>query len=213
VEAENALNRANIERKYRPEEYQIAVERLNQLKSLMPTQRLVVQVPFTDHNNDSRIFCSQGGQLRPTLLAWHGPPPIQGEESTILIEGKNFSVHDTHVIAGGQPAKQVLVSRNILEVTISKDACPSPGADGMPILDISVATPNGVSNHLLTKMRPPCPGHDPVKGKTHDRENKTSDSKSGDASAKTDDAKVKVAHRDAKVVAKVPASRSDHTTP
>ena len=49
---------------------------------------------------------------------------MKGEESTILIEGKNFSVHDTHVIAGGKPAKQVLVSRNVLEVTISKDACP-----------------------------------------------------------------------------------------
>jgi hypothetical protein len=163
VAAESALNRAKIEGQwqYRPEEYQIAVERLNQLKSLMPTQRLVVQVPFTDNNNDSRIFCSQGGQLRPTLLAWHGPPPLQGEESTILIEGKNFSVHDTHVIAGGKPAKQVLVSRNILEVTISKEACPSPGADGKPLLDISVATPNGVSNHLLMKMRPPRPDHKP----------------------------------------------------
>ena len=159
VATESALNRAKDVGQYRPEEYQIAVERLNQLKSLMPTQRLVVQVPFTDNNNDSRIFCSQGGQLRPTLLAWHGPPPLQGEESTILIEGKNFSVHDTHVIAGGKPAKQVLVSRNILEITISKEACPSPGADGTPLLDISVATPNGVSNHLLMKMRPPRPDH------------------------------------------------------
>ena len=63
------------------------------------------------------------------------------------------------MIAGGKPAKQVLVSRNILEVTISKEACPSPGADGKPLLDISVATPNGVSNHLLMKMRPPRPDH------------------------------------------------------
>ena len=161
VAAESAVNRSKIEGQYRPEEYQIAVERLNQLKSLMPTQRLVVQVPFTDNNNDSRIFCSQGGQLRPMLLAWHGPPPLQGEESTILIEGKNFSVHDTHVIAGGKPARQVLVSRNILEITISKEACPSPGADGKPLLDISVATPNGVSNHLLMKMRSPRPDHKP----------------------------------------------------
>ncbi|MGZ3299775.1 MAG: hypothetical protein ACXVBG_02420 [Isosphaeraceae bacterium] len=51
------------------------------------------------------------------------------------------------------------MSRNILEITISKEACPSPGADGKPLLDISVATPNGVSNHLLMKMRPPRPDH------------------------------------------------------
>jgi hypothetical protein len=156
VAAENALNRAKVEGQYRPEEYLIALERINQLKSMMPTQRLVVRVPYTDDNNDSRIFCSQGGQLRPSLLAWHGRPPEQGTESTILIEGKNFSVHDTHVIAGGKPAKSVLVSRNVLEVTISKDACPTPGADGKPLLDINMATPNGVSNHLLIRMQAAC---------------------------------------------------------
>ena len=154
VAAENALNRAKIDGQYRPEEYQIALERINQLKSMMPTQRLVVRVPFTDNNNDSRIFCSQGGQLRPALLAWHGRPPQEGDESTILLEGKNFSIHDTHVIAGGKPARSVLVSRSLLEVTIGKDAHPTPSADGNPLLDINVATPNGVSNHLLIKMRP-----------------------------------------------------------
>ena len=167
VAAENALNRAKVEGQYRPEEYQIAMERLNQLKSMMPTQRLQVSVPYTDDNNDSRIFCSQGGQLRPSLLAWHGRPPQEGEESTILIEGKNFSVHDTHVIAGGKPAKAVLVSRNVLEVTIAKDACPSPSLDGRPLLDINVATPNGVSNHLLIEVNPPCSDHKrPERGKT-----------------------------------------------
>ena len=39
VLAEEALNRAKVEGHYRPEEYQIASERLSQLKSLMPTQR------------------------------------------------------------------------------------------------------------------------------------------------------------------------------
>ncbi|MGC8640242.1 MAG: hypothetical protein ACP5XB_10250, partial [Isosphaeraceae bacterium] len=157
---EIALNRASIEKQYRPEEYQIAMERLNQIKSMMPTQRLQVSVPYTADNNDSRIFCSQGGQLRPSLLAWHGRPPEEGEESTILIEGKNFSVHDTHVIAGGKPAKSELVSRNLLEVTIAKDARSMPGEGGKPLLDINVATPNGVSNHLLIEMQPARPRQD-----------------------------------------------------
>ena len=51
-----------------PKSYQIATERLNQLRSLMPTQRMVVRVPFADNQNDARIFCSHGSQLRPTLL-------------------------------------------------------------------------------------------------------------------------------------------------
>ncbi len=128
------------------------MDRINQLSDMMPTQRLVVRVPFSGDHNDSRIFCSQGLQLRPSLLGWHGKPPERGEESTLFVEGRNFSVHDTHVIAGGKPAKSVLVSRNLLEVTIAKDASPTPSADGDPLLDINVATPNGVSNHLLIKM-------------------------------------------------------------
>lgn len=157
---ENALNRAKVEEHYLPEEYQIALERLKQIKSMMPTQRLQVSVPYTADNNDSRIFCSQGGQLRPSLLAWHGRPPERGQESTILIEGNNFSIHDTHVIAGGKPARSELVSRNVLEVTISREAASTPSAAGKPLLDINVATPNGVSNHLLIEMQPERTGRD-----------------------------------------------------
>ena len=94
----------------------------------MPTQRMVVRVPFTDNQNDARIFCSHGSQLRPTLSGWHGKPPEEGDETTLFLEGKNFSIHDTHVIAGGKPATAVLVSRQLLEVTIPKDACPTPSA-------------------------------------------------------------------------------------
>lgn len=157
VEAENALDDLNSSGAFaysRPEDLQVAVERLNQLKSLMPTQRLVVRVPFSAEHNDSRVFCSRGGQLRPSLTAWHGKPPEPGEEATIFLEGKNFSIHDTHVIVGGKPAESVLVSRNVMQVTISKDARPTPIAQGDPLLDISVATPNGTSNHLLIRMRP-----------------------------------------------------------
>jgi hypothetical protein len=153
VLAEEALNRAKVEGHYRPEELEIATERLNQLRSLMPTQRMVVRVPFADNQNDARIFCSHGSQLRPTILGWHGRPPEEGQESTLFLEGKNFSIHDTHVIAGGKVAPAVLVSRQLLEVTIPKDACPTASESGSALLDINVATPSGVSNHLLIKMR------------------------------------------------------------
>jgi hypothetical protein len=155
VLADEALNRAQVEGHYRPEELQIATERLKQLRSLMPTHRMVVRVPFADNQNDARIFCSHGSQLRPTLTGWHGKPPEEGQETTLFLEGMNFSIHDTHVIAGGKHVSAVLVSRQLLEVTIPKDACPTPNAQGTSLLDINVATPNGVSNHLLIKMQPP----------------------------------------------------------
>ena len=55
----------------------------------------------------------------------------------------------------------MLVSRNLLEVTIAEDASPTPSATGNPLLDINVATPNGVSNHLLIKMASPDPSRKP----------------------------------------------------
>ncbi len=162
--AVEALNRAKVEGHYRPEELEIATERLNQLRSLMPTQRMVVRVPFADNQNDARIFCSHGSQLRPTILGWHGRPPEEGEETTLFLEGKNFSIHDTHVITGGKIAPAVLVSRQLLEVTIPKDACPTPSANGTALLDINVATPSGVSNHLLIKMH----SRDPLRAEKRD---------------------------------------------
>ena len=160
--AEKQLNRTSAEGKYRPDEYEIAMDRIKQLKDLMPTQRMVIRVPFSGDHNDARIFCSQGLQLRPSLLGWHGRPPEKGQESTIYVEGRNFSVHDTLVIAGGKPAKVVLVSRNLLQVTIPKDALPTPSAQGDLFLDIDVATPNGASNHLLIKMAKPHPDGKPA---------------------------------------------------
>ena len=140
----------------------------------MPTQRMVVRVPFTDNQNDARIFCSHGSQLRPALSGWHGKPPEEGDETTLFLEGKNFSIHDTHVIAGGKPATAVLISRQLLQVTIPRDACPTPSAQGTSLLDINVATPNGVSNHLLIRMRAPDARH-----KLHHEEKTTEPLKDG----------------------------------
>ncbi len=36
----------------------------------------------------------------------------------------------------------------------------TPSASGKLLLDINVATPNGVSNHLLIAMQPARPGHE-----------------------------------------------------
>ena len=163
VLAQEALERSKVEGHYRPEEYQIASQRLNQLKSLMATQRMVVRVPYTDNQNDARIFCTHGSQLRPELSGWHGKPPEEGDETTVFLEGKNFSIHDTHVIAGGKLAQFVLVSRQLLQVTIPKNACPTRTADGTSLLDINVATPNGASNHLLIRMQMPGAGCNEVR--------------------------------------------------
>jgi hypothetical protein len=143
----------------------IALERVEQLKDFMPTQRFNSPVPFCGEGNDARIFTSQGGQLRPSLVGWHGMPPEERISSTIFLEGNNFSVHDTRVLVGNEPAEAVLVSKTLLQVTISKDARPSASEKGPRFLDVNVATPHGISNHMRIETRPA----DPSRIKDHDK--------------------------------------------
>jgi hypothetical protein len=66
-------------------------------------------------------------------------------------------LHDTHVVTGGKIATSVLMSRNLIQVTVPKDAMATQNTAGNPLIDINVATPNGVSNHLLIPMIAPEP--------------------------------------------------------
>ena len=73
----------------------------------MPTQRMLVRVPVQRRQTttcaDLLLRC---GSAAPSVAGRAGTAvrPKQGEESTIFLEGKNFSIHDTHVLAGGKPA-------------------------------------------------------------------------------------------------------------
>ena len=102
----------------------------------------------TTHGSSARRACSSV----PRSWAGMAGRPCKEKRRRSFSRGPNFSVHDTHVIAGGRDAVSVLVSRNVLEVTIAKDAAPAPSVNGTPLLDITVATPNGISNHLLIPM-------------------------------------------------------------
>ena len=156
VAAETALNRAKVEGQYRPEEYQIAMDRIKQLKDLMPTQRLVVRVPFSGDHNDSRIFCSQGLQLRPVApgMARQASRTRGGVDA---FRRRQELQRARHSRDRGRQAGQVRAHQPQRARGDDRQGCdsPTPSAEGDPLLDINVATPNGVSNHLLIKMAPP----------------------------------------------------------
>ncbi|HEY2157764.1 MAG TPA: IPT/TIG domain-containing protein, partial [Isosphaeraceae bacterium] len=101
----------------------------------------------------AEIFESRGGNLAPTLRAWHGQPPDGTTDASVMIEGRGFSVHDTRVVVGNTPADAVPISRTVLLVKISANAQTMTGPDGLSYYDVNVATPNGVSNHLLIEVR------------------------------------------------------------
>ena len=106
VAAEDALNRARVDGEYRPEEYQIARERLEQLRDMMPTQRMVVRVPSSGDNNDSRIFCSLGLQLRPVAGRLARPAARAGGGVHPLPRGQELQ-RPRHARARGREAGPV----------------------------------------------------------------------------------------------------------
>lgn len=140
---------------YRPGELSRLSSRLKQLESLLPTQDFRVPVPFEGDLTGSEIFNSSGARLAPRLLTWYGEPPKGGDEaSSIFVLGTNFSVHETRVIAGGLGADFRPLSRNVLEVVIPPKARPVRTNDGRAVIDLHVATPNGISNHLFVELLP-----------------------------------------------------------
>jgi len=69
--------------------------------------------------------------------------------TTLFLVGNNFSVHETQVVAGGRCIPFVLMSRQIMRVTVPPNAEMLVDELDRPVVDVHVATPYGVSNHLL----------------------------------------------------------------
>jgi hypothetical protein len=134
-------------------EVQILGDRIHQLGNLLPSQHFVSALPYGSDPLNAEIFESRGGHLAPTLTAWHGQPPDGTTDASLLIEGRGFSVHDTRVVVGNTPAEALPVSRNVLLVKIAANAQALAAPDGKTYYDVHVATPNGVSNHLLIEVK------------------------------------------------------------
>jgi hypothetical protein len=78
--------------------------------------------------------------------------------TTLFLMGKGFSVHETRVIAGGRCVPYVLLSREVMRVTIPDHALTvfDPQSN-REFVDVHVATPYGVTSHLLIPVANPCP--------------------------------------------------------
>ena len=223
--AKNALARICDSRPYRASDLAHLQERLKQLGNLLPTQDYRVDLPDEGDLLGSEIFSENAAGLAPTLLAWYGEHPLEGQNSTVFLMGRGLNVFETRVVAGGvdvPDAQKRLISRNVMEIVIPANArvynhqCPTPkshdnqpvaggapppsippatpgaGYDpnmprnpdpnrpltmplnpdptralnpdptkmnaakacGWAVIDVHVATPNGISNHLFVETDP-----------------------------------------------------------
>lgn len=143
---------------YRPDEVrhlQLAVE---QLERRLPLQTAWVQLPFENTLGGFEFFNGGSPDLSPELHGFYGEPGLRAEKdaaTSIFLVGDNFSVHETSVIVGNKAidsADRQLLSRQVMRVTV-KGPIEAAGKK----IDIHVATPYGVSNHLDVPLIPAKP--------------------------------------------------------
>ena len=152
---------------YRDGEVDRVMARVQQLERRLPLQTIACQVPIENTHGGFELFSNGTRQLAPEVSGSYGSPGYDSEKgASFFIAGDNFSIKQTHVICGNHylPTENVkLISRQILQVNLPKS---------LPILkdsrliehenvllphdqrysgyvDLQVATPYGVSSHLL----------------------------------------------------------------
>jgi hypothetical protein len=168
---------------YRDGELERMLHRVDQLETKLPLQTMVFPVPIENALGGFELLSEGTRELAPELHGWYGAPgydPSQ-DSTTFYLVGENFSVHNTSLMMGNRLVAFRLLSRQILEVTI-------PG--GLPIvederlvqqhaalklpegsqryrgfLDCHLATPYGVSGHLLIPSLQPSSAGDKTKSK------------------------------------------------
>lgn len=142
----------------------LLLKRAKQLASRRPLQGTTVQIPYENTLGGFGMFNTGVTDLAPELSGWYGSPSINPiVPTTIFLVGNHFSVHQTRVIAAGNDViYREMLSRQVMKVVIP----PNPNLVGNPnqkFVDIQLATPYGLSQHLLVPVCiAPCPLPCPV---------------------------------------------------
>lgn len=137
-----------------PGEAERVRNRILQLSRRMPMQTVHARVPNENTLGGFEMFSSGVTDLAPELIGFYGEPGVNPMEDTIVyLVGKNFSVHDTHVLAGNRDCEFSLISREVMKVRIPSgvraDARMRVGTKCEDyVVDVHIATPYGVSSHL-----------------------------------------------------------------
>jgi hypothetical protein len=143
---------------YRDGEVDRLLTRVHQLDRKLPLQTLECQVPIENTHGGFEIFSSGTRELAPELTGWYGAPGYDPDRNCqLFLSGDSFNVTSTRLIVGNREVPFELLSRQILSVTLPAglpvirdkklNELPTEFYDGY--LDAHLATPYGVSGHLL----------------------------------------------------------------
>lgn len=175
AEAQQLMEFCHLEAEnYRPGEIERLYARVKQLSDRLPLQTMYAQVPYENTAGGFELFSSGVTDLGPELLDYYGAPGVsRNRQTTLFLVGRNFSVHNSVVIAGNRTCETELLSRDVMQVTIpadsqtvfcsregkvSDDPCAKCrgvgpcGAGCYEAVEIHLATPYGVSGQLFVPV-------------------------------------------------------------
>ena len=162
---------------YRQDEVYRLTRAVEQLERRLPLQTTYAQMPFENSLGGFEFFNTGTADLAPELHGFYGEPGIRVKstpttrKTTIFLVGNHFSVHETKVIAGNQAIcddDMTLISRQVMQVSVPETATVIDDGKGGKFVDVHVATPYGVSNHILVPVipdgatNPPAPAPAPA---------------------------------------------------
>ncbi|MCR9116896.1 MAG: hypothetical protein NXI22_08085 [bacterium] len=160
--------------KYRPGDVSHMHSVLNRLEHRLPLQSMQVSIPHENTAGGFELFSNGVTDLAPELLGWYGAAGIETSSTatcdsegvdyssgsqcagtcggtTLFLVGDGFSVNDTKVIAGGKCVPYMLLSRQIMRVTVPASAIAEKKTvcgKEQEVIDVHIATPYGVTNHV-----------------------------------------------------------------
>jgi hypothetical protein len=136
---------------YREGDLQRLVEKAKQLETRLPLQSTMVQIPYENTLGGFSMFNTGVTDLAPELSGWYGAEAIDpSNPTTLFLVGNHFSVHQTKIIAGGQNVSDTeMLSRQVIQVTIPAKPSLVNVKKQQTFVDVQLATPYGVTQHLL----------------------------------------------------------------
>ncbi|MEM6470560.1 MAG: hypothetical protein AAF802_13470 [Planctomycetota bacterium] len=141
---------------YRPEDVGQLRTTARQLQERLPYRSSLVSIPTENTLGGFELLTGGAGELAVELVSWYGAPGINpNDETTLFLVGEGFSVHETQVLAGGKNCLYDLLSRQIMKVTVPKGVQKLGRGDDERLVDVHIATPYGVSSHLLIPLNEP----------------------------------------------------------
>ncbi len=154
IELRQALASACDSGRYRQDDLSRLAIKIDQLESMLRMQTKTVAVPYGNTLGGFDIFKKGSSALAPVVVGHQGVDELtsDGCRNAFLIFGKNFSIQETSVVAGGQRVDKDdvgILSREVMRVRLPKNLEITTTTDGQKYVELHLATPNGVSNRML----------------------------------------------------------------